>query len=192
MSLNSKNYEVIKNALSIELTNFLCDYFLRKRDVVKILYESNYVAYPSPILGDWNDEQVPNTYSHYSDIAMETLLVKMLPVVEKLLKSKLIPQYSYARIYKQGDVLKPHKDRPECEISITMFLGGDHWEIHLGKDTVLLKEGDMCVYKGCEIVHFRNVFEGEKCVQVFLHYMPSKQNSQLYDGRQMLGLPPNL
>jgi hypothetical protein len=33
-----------------------------------------------------------------------------------------------------------------------------------------LKQGDMLVYSGCELEHWRNKFKGKECVQVFLHY----------------------
>ena len=33
-----------------------------------------------------------------------------------------------------------------------------------------LKQGDMLVYSGCELEHWRNKFRGKECVQVFLHY----------------------
>jgi hypothetical protein len=83
------------------------------------------------MFGVWNDEQVQNTYSHYADIAMETLLLKVHPIMEKETNLKLIPNYSYARIYKKGDVLKRHKDRFSCEISTTLNLGGDPWPIYI-------------------------------------------------------------
>ena len=35
----------------------------------------------------------------------------------------LKPTYSYWRLYKTGDVLKRHKDRPSCEVSTTLCLG---------------------------------------------------------------------
>ena len=43
----------------------------------------------------------------------------------------LIPTYSYAIAYKRGDKLRRHKDRPSCEISTTLNLGGDKWPIFL-------------------------------------------------------------
>ena len=50
-----------------------------------------------------NDEQVPNTYSHYADIPMETLLLKRSTKNGKRNSTlKLNPTYSYARIYKNG------------------------------------------------------------------------------------------
>jgi hypothetical protein len=77
------------------------------------------------------NQQIPNTYSCYSDIAMETLLLKCQPVMEKITGLQLYPSYTYARIYKKGDELKRHKDRFSCEISTTMNLGGDPWPIYL-------------------------------------------------------------
>ena len=75
-------YHVIKGALSYELANFVFNYFLLKRDAVKFMYENN-LTWDNGMLGTWTDKQIPNTYSHYSDHVMETLLVKMLPVMAK-------------------------------------------------------------------------------------------------------------
>jgi len=150
--------------------------------------------------GIWNDPQVPNTYSNYADMVMEVLLVKLLPLMEKVTKLKLNPNYSYARIYKKGDVLNRHKDRFSCEISTTLNLGGDVWSIYLdptGKENnkgvkINLNPGDMLIYKGNEIEHWREPFDGEICTQVFLHYNNittegSKDN--IFDKRPHLGLP---
>ena len=59
-------YQVIKNALSYELANFVFNYFLLKRDAVKWMYDNN-ITYDNGTLGTWTDKQVPNTYSHYAD-----------------------------------------------------------------------------------------------------------------------------
>ena len=104
-------YQVIKNAVSFELANFIFNYFLLKRDAVKFLYDNN-VVYDTSLYGTWSDQQVPNTYSHYADMVMETLMMKVLPRMEKETGLKLLPTYSYARLYKKGDILKRHKDRP--------------------------------------------------------------------------------
>ena len=75
-------YQVIKNAISYELANFIYNYFLLKRDAVEFMYKHN-INYESPLLGTWTDQQVPNTYSHYADMVMETLLMKVLPIMKK-------------------------------------------------------------------------------------------------------------
>ena len=184
-------YQVIKNAISYDLANFIFNYFLLKRDAVNFMYKNN-ITYDNGMCGTWTDEQIPNTYSHYADQVMETLLVKMLPVMAKETSLNLVPTYSYARAYKKGDELKKHKDRPSCEISTTINLGGDPWPIFIEGTKVLLEVGDMLVYSGCELEHWREPFEGNICGQVFLHYNhvngPFAEKNK-FDGRPMLGLP---
>ena len=206
-------YHVIKKAINYELANFIFNYFLLKRDAVKFMYDNN-ITYDNGMFGTWTDEQVPNTYSHSADQVMETLLVKMLPVMAKETGLNLVPTYSYARIYKKGDILRRHKDRPSCEISTTLNLGGDPWPIFIdgtGADSVideyksiikpnapegtkvLLDVGDMLVYSGCELEHWREPLEGDVCAQVFLHYNhvngPFAEKNR-FDKRPMLGVPP--
>ena len=184
-------YQVIKEALNKELANFIFNYFLLKRDAVDFMYKNN-IIHDTGMFGTWTDEQIPNTYSHYADQVMETLLVKMLPVMAKETGLDLVPTYSYARAYKRGDELKKHKDRPSCEISTTLNLGGDPWPIFIEGTKVLLEVGDMLVYSGCELEHWREPFEGQICGQVFLHYNhrngPFAEKNK-FDRRPMLGLP---
>ena len=193
-------YIVVKNAISEELSDFAYKYFLLKRQVAETLFNTKYISPFEEMYGVWNDSQVPNTYSNYADMVMEVLLVKLLPLMEKVTKLKLNPNYSYARIYKEGDVLKRHKDRFSCEISTTLNLGGDVWPIYLdptGKENnkgikVILNPGDMLVYKGNELEHWREPFTGEKCAQVFLHYnniATENAKDNIFDRRPHLGLP---
>jgi hypothetical protein len=209
---NQTKYQVIKNAVPYELANFCFNYFLLKRDAAKFMYDNN-IIHDNGMFGTWGDTQIPNTYSHYADPVMETLLVKMLPVMKQHTNLDLIPTYSYARAYKRGDKLRRHKDRPSCEISTTLNLGGDPWPIYIdgtGANSVineykeihkpnapegtkvLLEVGDMLVYSGCELEHWREPFEGNICGQVFLHYNHVNglfADKNKFDGRPMLGLP---
>ena len=207
-------YQVIKGAISYELANFIFNYFLLKREAVSWMYKNN-ITYDNGMLGTWGDRQIPNTYSHYADHVMETLLVKVLPIMAQETGLELIPTYSYARLYKKGDILHRHKDRPSCEISTTIHLGGHPWPIFIdgtGADNILsghetttivkpnapagtkviLDVGDMLVYSGCELEHWREPLEGEVCGQVFLHYNhvngPFAEKNR-FDRRPMLGLP---
>jgi hypothetical protein len=213
MSFHLTKYQVIKKAVSYDLVNFIFNYFLLKRDAVKFMYQNNIVPEHS-LFGTWKDQQVPNVYSHYADFAMETLLMKVMPVMVKETGLNLIPTYSYARVYEKGSILKRHKDRPSCEISTTLNLGGDPWAIYLdttGSNNVIdeyknimkpdapkgirvdLEPGDMLVYSGCELEHWREEFTGNICAQVFLHYNHLNgqfANENLYDKRPLLGIPP--
>ena len=193
-------YKVLKKAISSELAKFCYDYFLTKRKVARFMFDQKWASPFATEWGTWNDSQVPNTYSHYGDIVMETLLQTLRGKMEKETGYKLQETYSYARIYKTGDVLHRHKDRYSCEVSTTLNLGGDSWPIYLepsGKTgmagiKVDLKPGDMLIYSGCDLEHWRDPFAGKSCGQVFLHYndrtkKTAKEN--LYDKRPMLGLP---
>ena len=212
---SEKKYQVIEKAISHELANFAFNYFLLKRDAVAWMYKNNYLSEFTPGFGTWKDTQIPNTYSCYGDFFMETLMMKVLPVMERHTDLKLIPTYTYTRAYKKGDILHRHKDRPSCEISTTINLGGDPWSIFIdptGADNILsgreattvvkpnvpegvevqLGVGDMLVYSGCDLEHWREPFEGDLCVQVFLHYNHANgpfAKTNLFDKRPLLGIP---
>ena len=214
MTFNIKKYQVIKNVVPYELANFIYNYFMLKRDAVRWMYQNN-IVFNNGMLGTWTDKQVPNTYSHYADHVMETLMMKVLPIMQQKTGLELLPTYSYARIYKKGDILRRHKDRPSCEISTTLNLGGDNWDIFLdptGTNNVIdedknihkpnapkgikisLKPGDMLIYSGCELEHWREPFQGNLCGQVFLHYNHANgpyAKTNLYDKRPMLGIVKN-
>ena len=215
MSFSEKKYEVIPNAISYELANFAFNYFLLKRDAVNWMYQNNYISEFTPGFGTWKDKQIPNTYSCYGDFFMETLMMKVLPIMQKYTGLNVIPTYTYTRAYKKGDILKRHKDRPSCEISTTLHLGGEPWTIYIdptgsnnilsGRETttvvkpnapkgvpVDLNVGDMLIYSGCDLEHWREPFEGNTCVQTFLHYNNADGQfayDNKFDKRPMLGIP---
>ena len=214
MAFKKNKYTIIRKAIDKDLAAFVANYFAMKKQVLDTCRQARYISPYETLLGyyEGENEQIPNTYSCYSDIAMETLLLKCQPVMEKTTGLKLYPAYTYARIYKKGDELKRHKDRFSCEISTTMNLGGDDWPIYLEPDStkggvkegigyvsdntkgieVNLKPGDMLVYSGCELEHWRKPFKGKECIQVFLHYNNRKTpgaKDNMFDKRPHLGLP---
>ena len=197
-------YLVIKQALSNEMADFIYNYFSMKRKVVKKLLDDHHLTFPKMghsffkdygPWGQWGDIQISNTYQHYADLVMETLLEKIKPRVEKETGLTLVPTYSYARLYKKGDVLKRHTDRSSCKISTTLFLGGEPWDFYLdpsGKEEIKisLAKGDMLFYRGADLAHWRKSFEGDNCCQVFLHYNETGEvPHNKFDRRPFLGLP---
>jgi len=212
MSFEKNGYTVIKKAISPEIAEFVYKYFLLKRQVARTLFDTKYISPMTEYWGVWNDQQIPETYSHYGDVAMETLLTEVKPIMEKETKLKLIETYAYARIYKKGDILHRHKDRFSCEISTTLNLGGDDWPIYINPNKeegsqdkdgkyvpskakgvkVDLNPGDMLVYRGNFLEHWRDAFKGENCGQVFLHYnnkATKGSEDNKFDRRPHLGLP---
>ena len=216
MSFKTKKYQVIRQALSKELANFIFNYMMLQRDAVDFMMKNNKVNPHNPFMGNRTDHQIPGAYSKYADWVMETLLQYMRPIMKTKTGMDLVPTYSYTRLYEKGNILHRHKDRPSCEISTTLHLGGDQWPIFIdptGADFVIygkteqdnsvkpgapkgvqvdLKVGDMLIYSGCELEHWREPFQGNVCSQVFLHYNHANgpfAKTNMFDKRPLLGIP---
>ena len=89
MSFKKNKYTVIKKAISTELANFIYKYFLLKREVAKYYFENKFISPYERKWGYWFDDQVPQTYSHYSDIVMETLMLLLNVRVEMIIPIQL-------------------------------------------------------------------------------------------------------
>ena len=208
-------YKVIKKAISKDLADYCYTYLLLKRNVTLAFKSKNLKDIQVYGYGGFGDTQVDNAYAVYGDIAMEVLLEKVRPIIQKVVKKKLIPTYSYCRVYEKGHELVRHKDRESCAFSTTLFLGGKKWPIYLSPNQnvgipeeeggkrgittssyakgikVNLDQGDMLVYNGTHLEHWREPLKGSHCVQVFLHYNDVKNKKNAYDGRPHLGLSKN-
>ena len=213
MSFKKNKYQVLRNSVSKDLATFCYNYLQISAEADNWILQNGVTHKGNPLIGNFEDRQVPNSYAKYADRVMETLLVDTIKVMQKKTGLKLVPTYSYCRLYRTGNILKRHKDRPSCEISTTLNLGGDPWPILIdptGSDNVIdeyknihkpgapkgvevnLKPGDMLIYSGCELEHWREPFKGKLCGQVFLHYNHADgrfAKTNLYDKRPMLGIP---
>ena len=178
-----KGFEVVKEYIPPFFSTYLRNYFtLRVQN--------------DPSLG--GDSQVPLSNSVYGDPAFEMVMAMSTQDIAKTVGKNLMPQYTYARIYKNGSDLKIHTDRPECQYSVTLSLGGEYkkpWPIwikdYAGKShEVPLDVGEMVVYHGTELEHWRKKFEGEKQYQLFMHYVDAEGEfkDRVFDGRPNLGL----
>lgn len=164
---SEKKYVVVKNAVSKDIVNLVSQYAL--------LDEQNDLT-----LEQGSQPQIHNSHSKYADTLMESLLLQMQPFMESTTGLKLHPTYSYYRVYKPGAILEKHKDRPSCEISTTItfhynYMGEDYeYPIFVEGSKCLMEPGDLVVYRGCDVEHWREEFKapnGSYHVQVFLHYV---------------------
>ncbi len=125
------------------------------------------------------DSQAPNSQAMYNFMPFVRLLVEKVPEVSELLGEKVLPTYTYARVYKENSELIRHRDRPACEISLTLNLSKDKdWPIYFQRSDgseafVELAPGDAVMYLGCQADHWRNKFAGEEYTQLFMHYVRS-------------------
>lgn len=213
MSFAKNKYYVLRKAISKDVANLGFQYLQISAEADWWMLQNNVVSPSNQLIGNFNDPQVPNSYAKYADRFMESLLVSTIDIMQKKTGLQLVPTYSYTRLYRKGNILKRHKDRPSCEISTTLNLGGDPWPIFIdptGSDNVIdeqknihkpgapkgvkvdLDPGDMLIYSGCDLEHWREPFEGNLCGQVFLHYNHANgrfAKTNLYDKRPLLGIP---
>jgi hypothetical protein len=187
-----EKYRIIKQLIPDDICKVVEQYCL-----FKMLNEPDVVENES--------QQCPGTHSVHGDSLTESLLLYAKPLIENQLDLKLIPTYSYYRVYKPGDILKTHTDRDACQVSATITIGyryNDkddeyHWSLYGyvdGEKRYLNCEpGDAVIYKGCELEHGRDRFDVDKYsyqVQVFLHYVTENgpfAEKYKYDGRPEIG-----
>ena len=201
---DENGYVVIQNFLKKDTANLLYEYSKLKsrRALLKEAFDTK--LFDKKYDGQFEDEQAPGAYSLYGDPLMDALLQNSNSFVSSVIGKKLIPTYSYWRLYITNNVLKKHKDRPSCEYSTTLCLGYDasnikdtnyNWPICIRsynneEKCVILNPGDMVIYKGCDVEHWRDEYKGLNHSQVFLHYNEENGKYNIkYDGREFLGLP---
>jgi hypothetical protein len=181
----NNSYVLVKNFLDPLSVNTISKYL-----------ENSLKRYPENNQGGGTD--LSSRISWYADPLMEVVLQNSLSDVEKNTGLSLFPTYSFTRVYQKGDELKPHVDRPACEISVTCHITtvGEPWGIWMQAPGAaptqhFLEPGDACIYRGCEVKHWREqANETDINVQMMLHYVDQKGPSahHKFDKRATLGL----
>jgi hypothetical protein len=144
------------------------------------------------------DDRVLNSLSKYNFLPFVKLLVKKIPDVSKILEEDVLPTYTYSRIYTHKEILARHRDRPACEISLTLNLKKDKdWAIWFQKPdntevSLELNPGDAVMYLGEIADHWRNEYEGSEHVQLFLHYVRTNGSKSWAVFDQLKQQPPTL
>ena len=152
-------YKHIKNFFTPEEVKIGTYYFL-------LMHKKNYQNF---------DEHQNNCgdSNFYSDCFTDTLLMKKRKLMEEETGLKLFPTYAFSRMYSYNADLKPHKDRPSCEVSVTAMWGSDGtpWPIYMEDTPIEMQPGDAVIYLGCELNHHRKNFKGDWHAQTFFHYV---------------------
>lgn len=201
------SYAVIRNFLDPNISALLYTYVIEQNKRSDFKYVNDYKKYDSDWDGNWDDSQAPGTFSKYGDPLFDSILDQICPEISRISGIDLDPTYTYFRLYKTGDVLKRHRDRESCEVSITMCLGYNvsnvdqstypnyNWPMWVqdkqGNELpVALNPGDIILYRGCDIDHWRDKFLGLNHAQVFLHFNDKNgQFANKWDGRHQLSIP---
>lgn len=196
-----RDFKVIKNAVSKDVLDFVRVEF--DTIINGTLTLSNLTVEENIIEKDTvSDDQVPHSFPMYGPLFGETLLQILKPTMEREINKELHPCYSYARKYFKGAKMKKHTDRPSCQYSATLCIAVNKelWPIFFetnGEEhKVLLEPGDMIVYDGCNIPHWRKKYKPKDpdsyVMQVFLHYVDAngEYKDHIYDKRPCLGVVP--
>jgi len=197
------NFVVISNVLDHQALALLRSYTIssvRRADYLQTYHPDKFHG---KLEGLFGDGQVNGAYYRYGDPMFDSLMVLIKGQVEEFTGLSLLENYTYWRMYETGNDLERHIDRYSCEISATMCIGHDSSNLENPSDVwpiwvkdhneieipIKLNPGDVLIYKGCEIEHWREEFKGLNQSQVFLHYNVDNQSSLIYDGRPILGIP---
>ena len=195
MSYIKDSFEIVNGAISKDVCRLTSRTLIMAKDIT--LHSSNLKEDDFPC----RDDMVDNSFSRYSPLVLDSLsdtLVK--DVVEQVIGEKVIPTYTHCRLYYNGVVMYRHVDRSSSEISASLCLSidNDHdWPLMMEDKkkqiiTVNQKPGDMIVYDGNELPHWREPYEGKLQVNAFFFYIKENGNRTKlkYDTRPMLGLGP--
>ena len=180
-----ERYALMRSAIAEPLLGFLWRYVLERAAAGTMA----------------SDPERPDTPVAYADLVMEHMLERLRPQVEAATGRRLFPTYSYLRLYQTGNALRPHLDRPACEISLSLNIGQDPpvpWPLWLrgasGPRAVELQAGDAVLYRGVELEHWREPYKGVHAAQLFLHYVDQDgpHAEWKFDKRDALGITVRL
>lgn len=213
---NKNGWVILDNFLESETTLILYHHLKMSADKAGFVKSKEPDLYDEETehYGTFDDCGILNqkVWNKYADPVIETVLGLATPLVQEHMGKELVPTYSWSRVYTHGAEMARHTDRKECAVSGTLCLGYNTnnieneearekycWPIFFGpmsgrKNTkgtpVQLTPGQLCLYKGTQVEHWREPFRGIDHVQVFLHWVEKNdENEEIYfDGRPMLGL----
>lgn len=121
-------------------------------------------------------------YNERYTVGVHTALT---PQVSSFIQEAVVPTYSMYRAWGERDkklqrtVIQPHKLDEAGEIAILLCIGSDWWEWEFKfknlkgeEETHKLKQGQGIIYKGNEVEHWTNQYEGGGTVKLMhLNYV---------------------
>ena len=185
--LNETNYLIIKQAISPELCELI----------------SRYAQLKASTHPNIKKDKLKNTHREYGDPLMETLLEQLTPAIEEATALALWPTLSFYYTYKNGSQLEKHTDRSSCQIVAGLCIGADEafinnkgtWPLIFnlnGKaESVALEFGDIVIFRGYEIEHWREAFTGAWFISAIFGFVEKNGPFafQKFDQRRALGMP---
>jgi hypothetical protein len=183
-----RKFEILRGVIPQDTIGMLSDYyhfmfFLRKDFVYR--EENDGKGKPDVVL--------PYSKAYYADPLAETILMRVRKLVSEATGIESIqPTYSFVRLYEKGNYLAPHTDRPACQYSVTLpLMQTTPWTIYADGNAIDLEPGDVLLYKGEEVQHWRDPLESGYQIQAHLHYIDYSDpnyKEYIFDGRTTVGM----
>lgn len=191
--MNTDGYMVVRNVLNKQVLDLL--------ETQTKLYEKTecFEINKFPNEYPFGDSACSTSFSKYGLLCYESLLLTLKPIIETHIDKELLPTYSYVRIYYKDSILEKHTDRPSCEYSATICVSIDEtpWDIFFACEKevrrITLHPGDLIIYKGAQLEHWREKYDGNQQIQVFLHYVDKNgcHANHVNDKRSFIGIKKN-
>lgn len=190
MTYNTLGYEIKREVVSKELCDYInINYRMFMRNVLQKADFKEQL---------FSDDKVREAFCWYAPILGESLLERLRPDVEKITGKTLHPSYSYSRYYYEGAEIERHKDAEQDEIAVKLTISVD---THRGTWPTFIKDkneeetlqyldpGDIIVYKGTELEHWRNRYIGKGQLEFFFYYVDTegKYSDFKFNKRNELG-----
>lgn len=178
----SKGYAMMRNVLDKRTLDILASYAMLQR------YEA----------GRYDRDNDRAALGMYADSMGESLLVHLQSAVEAATGLTLLPCYSYLRIYGPNGNLRRHTDRPPAEIQTTLTIAGKApavWPLNIEVEGEVIAldvgPGDLAMFRGFDIPHWRDKLNGEFWIQMILNYVDAggEYAKFRFDRRPHIGPP---
>jgi len=191
-----EQYIYAKNLIDKDLVNYLTSFSLQNAEPVVSRVGAVSMPQDEKTKAFKGDPQVPQCYAAHSkdSIIYQHLIHFLKPRIEEETGLSLKPIFCYNRIYIAGATLEKHKDRPPCEISVSLALNFSYvdknykWPLCIEDTPIIINTGDGVIYKGSKVNHWRPVFTQPKPSwhhQAFLHYV--NKNGLYKDLKEEIG-----
>lgn len=113
----------------------------------------------------------PNRWVLHNDPLSRAMHPSLVPLVSSIAGQPLKPSFSYLLVYLEGASLDRHRDRQQCAVTAIVQVdfdpeprGATPWPLRFVRDAerldVTLALGDLIVFRGAEIEHYRDPLTG--------------------------------
>lgn len=129
------------------------------------------------------DAQCPHRYAWHDERLARFWHHQLTRVVGRIVGEPVKPSYAYLAAYTAGARLDAHRDREQCEFTVSLLVDCDPLEgglstwplwVQTGDDETAVRQapGDGLLFRGRELTHRRDLLgHGQRSTSLLLHYV---------------------